>query len=154
MKRLIVFLTALLMAFPVTTTIAQADPVTKWSVDAPKHGGVGKYGDTNVRKVWQGATHHERSTWQCIRQHEIPGGSYKSQNPVSTASGAGQWLNGTWDGLKKWVKVGGKFVAKIYDEAKDAPAWVQDAAFRHVFKRHQITGRGLGMWNGTGCPGT
>ena len=47
------------------------------------------------------------------------------------------------------IKVNGRHVARQYDEAKDAPAWVQDAAFRHVYKRG-----GLGMWNGTGCPGT
>lgn len=85
--------------------------------------------------------------WLCIRRHESM--SYTGENPVSTASGAGQWLNSTWDGLKKWVKVNGKFVAKQYDEAKDAPAWVQDAAFLHVYKQG-----GLSMWHGTWCPGT
>jgi muramidase (phage lysozyme) len=99
--------------------------------------------DSNVASVWKGATHAERMVWLCIRNH------YTAENPISTAAGAGQWLNGTWDGLKDWVKVNGKFVARQYDEAKDAPAWVQDAAFRHVYKRG-----GLSMWRGTGCPGT
>jgi hypothetical protein len=75
--------------------------------------------------------------------------SYTGENPHSTASGGGQWLNSTWDGLKVWVKVGGKFVAKQYDEAKDAPAWVQDASFIHVYNHG-----GLRMWHGTWCPGT
>jgi len=116
----------------------------------PNRGGVGRYLDSNVAEVWRGATHLERSIWLCIRRHEsIEAGHYRAENPVSTASGAGQWLNGTWDGVKKWVKVGGKYVARQYDEAKDAPAWVQDAAFRHVYKHD-----GLSMWRGTYCPGT
>lgn len=118
-------------------------------------GGAGQYDDSNHPDVWRGATDYERSLWLCIRRHEsITVGHYTAENPISTASGAGQWLNGTWDGLKMWVKVNGDFVAKRYDEAKDAPAWVQDAAFRHVYKRHQITGSGLQMWRGTNCPQT
>ena len=107
----------------------------------------GRYQDSNVYRVWRGATHRERLTWLCIRRHESM--SYAGENPTSTASGAGQWLLSTWTGLKRWVKVDGVFVARTYREAKDAPAWVQDAAFRHVYKRH-----GLAMWHGTGCEGT
>ncbi|MHB1098913.1 MAG: hypothetical protein ACYCZR_05090 [Burkholderiales bacterium] len=98
-------------------------------------------------EVWQGASFRERSVWLCIRRHEsIDRGHYKAENPGSTASGAGQWLNGTWDGLKVWVKVDGRFVARQYDEAKDAPAWAQDAAFRHVWKQGDLS-----MWTGTHC---
>ena len=95
-------------------------------------------------EVWRGASHSERMTWLCIRRHESM--SYTGENPYSTASGAGQWLNGTWDGLKQWVKFRGKFVARQYDEAKDAPAWVQDLAFRHVYKQGDLS-----MWRGTHC---
>lgn len=113
----------------------------------PMHGLAGKYLDSNVNAVWKGASHAERMVWLCIRRHESM--SYTGENPTSSASGAGQWLNSTWDGLKHWVKIGGEFVARQYDEAKDAPAYVQDAAFRHVYKLGELR-----MWQGTGCPGT
>jgi hypothetical protein len=125
------------------------DPVNdrEWAEQRPNRGLAGRYQDSNVPEVWDGVPHNIRMVWLCIRRHESM--SYTGENPVSTASGAGQWLNGTWDGLKEWVKVNGKFVAKKYDEAKDAPAWVQDAAFLHVYKHN-----GLRMWHGTWCPGT
>ena len=126
---------------------ATTDTDRELSVARPSRGLAGRYLDSNVAAVWKGATHAERMVWLCIRRHESM--SYRGENPVSTASGAGQWLLGTWTGLKKWVKVDGRYVAREYREAKDAPAWVQDAAFRHVYKRG-----GLRMWNGTGCEGT
>lgn len=131
----------------VEAAVRADDTDREWAVQRPSRGLVGRYLDSNVPAVWRGASHVERMVWLCIRRHESM--SYTGENPVSTASGAGQWLNGTWDGLKKWVKVNGHFVARQYDEAKDAPAWVQDAAFRHVYKRG-----GLTMWHGTWCPGT
>ncbi len=127
-----------------TTTAAHS---REWATARPARGMHGRYQDSNVYRVWHDATHRERQTWLCIRRHESM--SYTGENPVSTASGAGQWLLGTWTGLKHWVKVDGRFVARQYREAKDAPAWVQDAAFRHVYKRG-----GLSMWRGTGCKGT
>ena len=130
-----------------TSAAVSANADREWATSRPARGMHGRYLDSNVLRVWRGASHRERQTWLCIRRHESM--SYTGENPVSTASGAGQWLLGTWTGLKHWVKVDGRFVARQYREAKDAPAWVQDAAFRHVYKRG-----GLSMWNGTGCPGT
>lgn len=122
----------------------------EWASQRPSRGGAGRYLDSNVPAVWRGVPDRVRAIWLCIRKHEsLHAGHYTAENPVSTAAGAGQWLNGTWDGLKRWVKVDGRYVARQYDEAKDAPAWVQDAAFVHVYKHG-----GLTMWNGTGCPGT
>lgn len=116
----------------------------------PSRGGMGRYLDSNVATVWRGASHHERAVWLCIRNHESRhSGHYTAQNPTSTASGAGQWLQSTWSGLAHWVRVNGRWVARDYTQAKDAPAWVQDAAYRHVYARG-----GLRMWRGTGCPGT
>ena len=103
-----------------------------------------KQAPTRMSVVWAGSSSRERSIWRCIRNHESR--SYTGENPVSSASGAGQWLNGTWDGLKVWVKVGGRFVARHYDQAKDAPPWVQDAAFRHVYRQGDLS-----MWRGTHC---
>lgn len=137
-------------AQPQATAVVVADPVKptppSHRVTAPSRGLAGRYMDSNVYEVWRGASSAERMFWLCVRRHESM--SYRGENPVSSASGAGQWLNGTWDGIKPWVKFKGKHVAKQYDEAKDAPAWVQDLVFRHVWKHG-----GISMWNGTGCPG-
>ena len=122
----------------------------EWSVQRPSRGGASRYMDSNVPAVWKGASHAERAVWLCIRRHEsIMAGHYTAANRASSARGAGQWLRGTWQGIAKWVKVDGEFVARQYPEAHLAPAWVQDAAFRHVYKRG-----GLTMWHGTWCPGT
>ena len=142
-----VALTAALLVSPVTDPAASAAATPESQQAAPWHGLVGPYRDSNVSRVWRGATHEERSTWLCIRWHESR--SYRGKNPTSSASGAGQWIKSTWDGLKVWVKVDGQFVARQYQEARHAPAWVQDAAFRHVYARG-----GLHMWRGTHCPGT
>lgn len=121
----------------------------EWASARPNRGGAGRFGDSNVAAVWRGASFAERLTWRCIRAHEIPGGSYFSENPDSSASGAGQWIDATWRGLAQWVRVNGHYVARQYQHAAHAPAWVQDAAYRHVYARD-----GLAMWRGTGCPGT
>jgi hypothetical protein len=117
----------------------------------PSRGGVGRYLDSNVAAVWDGATHAERAVWLCIRRHEsLHAGHYTARNGQgSSASGAGQWIRATWAGLAPWVRVNGRPVARQYPEAYLAPAWVQDAAYRHVYARN-----GLHMWRGTGCPGT
>ncbi len=52
------------------------------------------------------------------------GGDYRAQNPVSTASGAYQVLNGTWGGY------GG------YSRAGDAPPDVQDKFARELYAKH------------------
>lgn len=120
------------------------DSDRQWEVSAPSRGMVGRYQDSNMRSVWRGATHRERMIWLCIRRHESM--SYTGENPQSSASGAGQWIDSTWRGLAHWVKVDGQFVARQYRRASHAPAWVQDAAYRHVYKRGDLS-----MWAGTGC---
>ena len=130
-------------------TLTPATVPTDRTVD-PSRGGVGRYLDSNVSAVWAGASHAERAVWLCIRNHESRhAGHYTARNPSSSASGAGQWIRATWQGLAPWVRVNGRPVAARYPEAYLAPAWVQDAAFRHVYARN-----GLHMWRGTGCPGT
>lgn len=120
------------------------------AVERPSRGGAGRYGDSNVYAVWKGASHAERSFWECVRNHESRhAGHYDAANPVSTARGAGQWLRGTWQGVIVWVKWRGEFVDRDlskYPEASDAPAWIQDLAFRHIWKRG-----GQSMWRGTNC---
>lgn len=117
---------------------------------AGQRGGAGPFLDSNYEPVWDRVSVGARSVWLCIRKHEsIMAGHYTAQNPVSSASGAGQWLDSTWRGVAYWVKVHNKYVARKYSRAKYAPAWVQDAAFVHVYKHG-----GLSMWRGTGCSGT
>lgn len=58
-----------------------------------------------------------------IRALESAGGDYTAQAPRSTASGAYQFINGTWDGF------GG------YERARDAPPDVQDAKAAEEVRR-------------------
>jgi muramidase (phage lysozyme) len=100
--------------------------------------------------VWNAAPRWIRDLGLCIRKHEsISAGHYNAENPISTASGAYQFLDGTWQGNAKWTKVNGKYVARGYARASDAPSWVQDAVFIHSIK-----GGGIKAWHGTWCPGT
>lgn len=64
-----------------------------------------------------------------IRECES-GGSYKAQNPSSTASGAYQIIDGTWRSLD---------ASGSYARAKDAPKSVQDAAARELIDREGTT---------------
>lgn len=130
--------------------VAAHDSDREWAVQRPSRGGAGRYLDSNVPEVWAGVPDRVRSIWLCIRKHEsLTAGHYRAANPTSSARGAGQWIRSTWQGVARWVKVDGEFVARQYPEAHLAPAWVQDAAFVHVYKHG-----GLTMWHGTWCPGT
>jgi hypothetical protein len=106
-----------------------------------------RWHDSGNIRVWRGVPRHARDIWLCIRRHEsIEAGHWRASNPYSSASGAGQWLDSTWRGVARWVKVDGVYVARSYSRAKHAPAWVQDAAFVHVWRHN-----GLSMWAGTHC---
>ncbi len=126
---------------------AAIDPEREWAVQRPNRGMTGQFLDSNVPAVWRGVPDRVRAVWLCVRRHESM--TYTGQNPVSSASGAGQWIDSTWRGVARWVKVDGQYVARTYSRAKHAPAWVQDAAFIHVYDHG-----GLRMWHGTDCPGT
>lgn len=135
---------------PMGVPVIQKDDDRAQRVERPSRGGAGRYGDSNVYAVWEGASRAERSFWECVRNHESRNaGHYDAANPVSTARGAGQWLRGTWQGVIVWVKWRGEYIDRNltkYPEAHHAPAWVQDLAFRHIWKRG-----GQSMWRGTGC---
>jgi len=119
-------------------------------VPQPSRSVANRWADSGVVSIWAGASKHERDVWRCIRRHEsMQAGHWKASNPRSTASGAGQWLDSTWRGVSHWVTWRGQYVARGYRRAKDAPPWIQDLTFRHVYKHG-----GLHMWAGTGCPGT
>jgi hypothetical protein len=73
---------------------------------------------------------------QCVINHEsATSGTYSAENPTSTASGAYQFVDGTWDNY------GG------YHHASDAPPEVQDRKFAEVW----ANGAGRSHWNGSGC---
>lgn len=82
----------------------------------------------------------------CVRHHESDRGSYPhingygAQNPISTASGAYQFLDSTWRSLAPQAGYGG------YPTAAHAPWWVQDAVILYT-----INHGGRSHWNGTGC---
>lgn len=108
---------------------------------------VNKWMDSGSIKVWKGVPRWMRDLGLCIRKHEsIEQGHYKAHNGRSSASGAYQFLDGTWQGNAKWTRVDGKFVARKYAAANHAPAWVQDAVFIHSI-RHG----GILNWVGTHC---
>jgi hypothetical protein len=77
----------------------------------------------------------------CVRWHESRN-NYSAQNPTSSASGAYQFIDGTWRTVSVRAGHGG------YSRALHAPPWVQDAVARWTV--HNI---GRSPWNGTGCTG-
>lgn len=84
----------------------------------------------------------------CVRRHESDRGAYpykggySAQNPVSSASGAYQFIDGTWRSASASAGYGGQ-----YSRAKFAPAHVQDAVAYHT----AITLGQRSHWNGAGC---
>lgn len=75
----------------------------------------------------------------CVRRHES-GGNYQAKNPVSTASGAYQYLNSTWQTMSARAGHSG------YSTARSAPPWVQDAVAVYT-----VNSGWSSAWNGTGC---
>lgn len=74
-------------------------------------------------------------TLACIKHHESDtSGGYSAQNPNSTASGAYQVLDTTWNGYAGYAR------------AIDAPPEVQDQ-----WAREAIDASGTRPWNGSGC---
>jgi len=108
-----------------------------------------RWKDSGYIDVWHGKPKWIRDLGFCIRKHEsIHSGHYKAKNNRSTASGAYQYLDGTWRGNNKFTKVNGKRVPQ-YAHASQAPKWVQDAVFIHTVEHG-----GIHAWHGTWCRGT
>ncbi|MGI9576694.1 MAG: hypothetical protein ACR2OH_00675 [Microthrixaceae bacterium] len=83
----------------------------------------------------------------CVRRHESDRsgawpyvGGYNAQNPVSSASGAYQFIDSTWRNVS--VRAGHPGYAK----AKHAPWYVQDEVALHL-----VNSGGRSAWAGTGC---
>lgn len=110
---------------------------------------VGRWADSG-HAVWRTVPRWMRDLGLCIRRHEsINAGHYASHNGTSSASGAYQYIDSTWQGNARWAKWRGKYVARGYKAANHAPAWVQDVVFVHTIQQG-----GIKAWRGTGCPGT
>lgn len=75
----------------------------------------------------------------CVRRHES-GGNYQAENPVSTASGAYQFLDSTWRTMSGRAGHGG------WGHAASAPPYVQDAVAQYT-----VDSGWRSAWNGTGC---
>jgi muramidase (phage lysozyme) len=102
--------------------------------------------------VWWKTPRWIRDLGLCIRRHEsINAGHYKADNGTSTASGAYQMIQATWDGNARYARWKGHYVARPYvgKPASSAPQWVQDVVFIHSIERG-----GIKAWHGTWCPGT
>lgn len=82
----------------------------------------------------------------CVRRHESDRGAYPhingyaAQNPRSTASGAYQFLTGTWRTMSARAGHAG------YATAAQAPWYVQDAVAIYT-----VNSGWKSAWNGTGC---
>jgi hypothetical protein len=75
-------------------------------------------------------------------QNYESGGNYTAQNPTSTASGAYQFTNPTWQQYAGQIGVD----TSQYPTAASAPPSVQDAVFQQA-----VSQRGLGDWTCPGC---
>ena len=75
----------------------------------------------------------------CVRAHES-GGNYRAENPISTASGAYQFLDSTWRTMSARAGHSG------WGHAADAPPSVQDAVAQFT-----VNSGWASAWNGTGC---
>ena len=105
---------------------------------------VNTYYDDSGHRVWRDTPPWIRDFGRCVRHHEsYHSGHYRANNPTSTASGAYQFLDGTWSGNAKYMK-GAKKYAHL--PASSAPPWVQDKVFIHSVERG-----GQSNWNGTNC---
>ena len=75
----------------------------------------------------------------CVRAHES-GGNYRAENPISTASGAYQFLDSTWQTMSARAGHSG------WGHAASATAAVQDAVAQFT-----VNSGWSSAWNGTGC---
>jgi muramidase (phage lysozyme) len=131
-------------------------PVSQWVPDFNKDGKIDQTEIDRQTKVIaesmaKGLESQRRQTQLhpflvCVRRHESDRGAYPhlrgytAQNPRSSASGAYQFIDGSWRTLSARAGYPG------YARAKQAPWFVQDAVALHTFKNG-----GRGHWNGTGC---
>jgi hypothetical protein len=112
--------------------------------------------------IWNGLNHDQQvavgaymneqnhqppgGVYACIRHHESDRGpyphanGYRAENPSSTASGAYQFIDGTWRTMSARAGHAG------WGHAANAPPWVQDAVAVYTVQHG-----GIGNWAGSGC---
>lgn len=136
------------MATSVSTspTDRQSDVDRYLASQRASRGGAPRWGDSGHPR-WDRVPAWTRVFGLCVRRHEsLTAGHYRAENPVSSASGAYQFLDSTWRGIAYWTKWRGEYIARKYSRASSAPAWVQDLVFLHSVMRG-----GQRHWLGTGC---
>lgn len=140
----------------VATACFPTTPVEQWVPDLNRDGAISQaeIDAEKARLIQKGVeaiNAHRRNvqlnpTLTCIRRHESDRGAYPhtngyaAKNPRSTASGAYQFLNSTWQNVSRAAGYPG------YATARQAPWHVQDAVAMWVIKNH-----GKSAWRGTGC---
>ena len=128
------------------TTDRQSDTDRYLASQRASRGGAPRWGDSGHPR-WNNVPAWTRVFGLCVRRHEsLTAGHYRAENPISSASGAYQFLDSTWRGIAYWTKWRGEYVARKYSRASYAPAWVQDLVFLHSVMRG-----GQRHWSGTGC---
>jgi muramidase (phage lysozyme) len=131
-------------------------PVEEWVPDYNRNGKIETpeiewHKQDLINRFVAAVENHRRSVQShpfltCVRHHESDRGAYPhingygAQNPYSTASGAYQFVNGTWRNVSARAGHGG------YPTAAHAPWYVQDAVALWLYNNG-----GKSAWNGTGC---
>jgi hypothetical protein len=134
------FISTLLMAMtltfsPVSTTLSTQQRSTALSTQQRSW--------NTTTSVWAHYPAWVHRFGLCVARHESwTAGLWKAQNPVSSASGAFQYLDSTWRGQARRAHVGTQ-----YRRAKNAPAVIQVRVFAYnVYHYHAQR-----SWYGTHC---
>jgi hypothetical protein len=129
-----------------TAAMRSRDDTDRYLASNRASRGGGRWGDSGHPR-WDRVPAWTRAFAKCVRAHEsASAGLYRAENSISSASGAYQFLTGTWQGIAHWTRWRGEYVARRYPTAGSAPAWVQDLVFIHSVVRG-----GQHHWAGTGC---
>jgi hypothetical protein len=142
----VVTLTAMLPASEGSAPVADPTPIARDSEPVPNHPKI-----VVKKKPRPAAVSRDRRpvapAWavefgRCVIGHESANaGLYKAENPTSSASGAYQFVDNTWQHYARLAGYGSK-----YSRASSAPPSVQDAVFYKA-----VMMRDFYHWKGTHC---